>query len=86
MAWVKAQAEAAWVMLTNLFPAPPAVLGTACEQLAAVVGWIGPVAGFLPLPELAVGLVLWLAGVVAGVGIIVARIGVSYVTLGGGGT
>lgn len=75
-----------WARMDALVPAPPAAILNACQEISASLGWLGPVLWVAPWPALAAGVIIVLGGVGIGVGVVVARIGVSFLTLGGGGT
>ena len=71
-------------MLDSMVPAVPAPLAGACSAVADAVAWMQPVLSFFPVGALVASLGIVLAGVVAGMAILITRVGVSVATLGGG--
>ena len=72
--------------LRGLIPPVPPAIAEACAQVAAAVGWLGPVMAFAPWQALVIGLGLMISGALIGLGVLIARIGLSVFLLGGGGT
>lgn len=86
LGWLADRANEAVAAIAGLVPAVPPELADACATVAAAMGWVAPVSWIVPWGALGVAIAIVVAGVVAGLAIVVARIVVSYLTLGGGGT
>lgn len=65
-------------------PAVPPEVSGLCAQLQSAASMVSPVTQFVPWAALAVGVGLWVLGLVAAVTIKLIRIGASFATLGGG--
>lgn len=84
--WIESVVVAFWAGINALIPAVPQQVQDACQGIAAAADWLRPLAFYVPWQALGVALGFVVTGAVVGVGIIVARIGASFATVGGGGT